>query len=240
MNHNTRRRQILVLGLGILLLAVLACSEAEQAPVKTAVAQAALTALAEGKKAAGTEVAHLMETAQVAGATAAYSALQTVMANLPVIGSNGIPQFQAPVSGAGITASATSDMHTGPDLYAMDYAMKSEGTGIYPTLPGIIVYSGCEDPDYGCAVVIRHQNPSWNTLYYSIYAHMQTGSILPKDTLVDGTKPIGTMGQTGTGGAKGGIHLHFAVRTSDQVQEGLVALYGHDGQAAFDFRPYMP
>ena len=240
MNSNRRTPQTLMIVIAFLFLAVLACSQTEQAPVQTAVAQAGQTALAQGEKVAGTEAAHLIETAQMAGATAAYSALQTLMANSSDLGSNGIPQFRAPVSGAGITTSTDSSMHTGPDQYALDYSMSTEGALIYPTLAGIIIYSGCDDADYGCAVVIRHQNPSWNAIYYSIYAHLQAGSLLPDGTIVDGTKPIGTMGQTGSGGETGGIHLHFAVRTSDQVEQGLTALYGHDAMTAFDFRPYMP
>jgi murein DD-endopeptidase MepM/ murein hydrolase activator NlpD len=247
-------RQMIIFGIAILFLAVLACSVTDQPAVQTAVAQAGQTALAAGQQAALTEAAHLIETAKVAGpteaaqliqtaqaagATAAFSALETIIAGTSQLGSGGYPMFYAPVSGTGLTTSSGSDKHTGPDQYAVDYSMPTEGAPVYPTLAGIIVYSGCDDQDYGCAVVIRHQNPSWNTIYYSIYAHLQTGSLAADGTVVDGNNPIGSMGQTGTGGAGSGIHLHFAVRTSNQVEQGLTALYG-DNMTAFDFRPYMP
>jgi murein DD-endopeptidase MepM/ murein hydrolase activator NlpD len=190
MNPNPRTRQILLLVTAILFLTVLACSVTDQPLVKTAVAQAGETALAAGQQAASTEAAklfqtaqvaartqaahlietaqvagptqaaNLIQTAQVAGATAAYSFLETLMAS-----SGGIPQFRAPVSGNGLTISTGSDRQSGADLYALDYSMPAEGAPVYPTLAGIIVYSGCDDPDYGCAVVIRHQDPGWNTIY---------------------------------------------------------------------------
>jgi murein DD-endopeptidase MepM/ murein hydrolase activator NlpD len=254
MNPNPRTRQILALVIAILFLAVLACSVTDQPALQTAVAKAGETALAAGKQAAlteaahmvetakvagPTEIAHLIETAQKAGATAAYNALQTVIAGTYQLGSGGYPMFRAPVSGAGLTTSTGSDRHTGPDQYAVDYIMPAEGAPVYPTLAGTIVYSGCDDAYYGCAVVIRHQNPSWNDIYYSLYAHLQAGSLAVDGTVVDGSNPIGTLGQTGTGGGVGGIHLHFAVRTSSQLEGGLTALYGQD-MTAFDFRPYMP
>jgi murein DD-endopeptidase MepM/ murein hydrolase activator NlpD len=254
MNPNPRTRQILILVIAILVLAVLACSVTDQPPVKTAVARAGETALAAGQQAAmteaahlvetarvagPTEAAHLMETAQVAGATAAYSALQTIIAGTYQLGPGGYPMFSKPVSGTGLTTSTGSDKQTGPDQFAVDYSMPAEGAPVCPTLAGIIVYSGCDDPAYGCAVVIRHQNQSWNAIYYSLYAHLQASSLTADGTLVDGSSPIGFMGQTGTGGTAAGIHLHFAVRTSDRLEQGLPALSGED-MIAFDFQPYMP
>jgi murein DD-endopeptidase MepM/ murein hydrolase activator NlpD len=269
MNPNLRKRQIFTLVIAILLLAMLACSVTSPSPVKTAVAHAGETALAAGQQAAMTEAAHLVETArvvapteaahlletaqvagptelaqlvgtaQVAGATAAFSALQTVLAGTYQLGQGGYPMFRLPVSGPGLTTSTGSDLQTGPDQFAVDYSMPVEGAPVYPSLAGIIVYSGCDDPVYGCSVVIRHQDQSWNAIYYSIYTHLQAGSLTTDGTLVDGGSPIGSMGQTGTGGLALGIHLHFAVRTSDRLQQGLPALTGED-MTAFDFQPYIP
>jgi murein DD-endopeptidase MepM/ murein hydrolase activator NlpD len=255
MNPTPRNRPMLALVIAVLFLALLACSVTSQPPVQTAVANAGQTALAAGEKAAGTEAAHLVETAKVAaatkavelfataqnaGATAAYSALETIVAGSSQLGSNGFPMFHAPVSGADITIIDNSATHTGPDLYARDYFMSVEGASVYPTLAGVVVYSGCDDPDYGCAVVLRHQNPAWNDIYYSVYAHLQTTGLVANGTIVDGNSPIGLVGQTGSSSGNGSTYLHFAVRISNQLEDGLTALYGNGAMTPFDFRPYMP
>jgi murein DD-endopeptidase MepM/ murein hydrolase activator NlpD len=269
MKTNPHLKQIIALVLAILFTTMLACSVTSQPAVQTAVAQAKDTAVAAAAHAAETEAAHMIETAKVSGptiaanllqtaqvaggteaaqlfetaqvfaATAAYDALQTLMASASTPGSQNIPQFRLPVSGSGLTTSTGSDKQTGADEFAVDYFMPSEGAPVYPTLAGIIVYSGCDDPVYGCAVVILHQDPSWNGFYYSVYAHLQTSNLISEGSLVDGSSPIGAMGHTGTGGATAGIHLHFVVRTSDQLVTGRDALTGNS-MNAFDFKPYMP
>lgn len=256
MKARSRIRNMLALATAgtLLLLSVLACAVTDQPQVQTAVAEAQETALSAAKNLALTEAAKLVETAKVVaqtqaaqmivtaqagGSTAVYGALETLMAGSLGLGSGGYPMFKAPISGEGLTTSTGSDRQSGPDLYALDYFVPSVGLPVYPTLAGIIVYSGCEDPEYGCAVVLMHQNSAWTSLYYSVYSHLQAGSMLPQDTLVDGSLPIGLLGQTGSGGAGAGIHLHFAVRSSTQVVQGLAALRG-DNQSAFDFQPYMP
>lgn len=143
---------------------------------------------------------------------------------------SGIPQFQQPVSGAGISVGPCDPVtdvcgdHKGPDTYAIDY-IGPAGTPIKPTLAGVVVFSGSVSDGYGDVVAIRHSDDqNWNTNYYSIYAHL-TGDGLPKvgDSVVTSTI-IGYMGNTGTTI----VHLHFAVRSSDQVYDGAKALYGQN------------
>lgn len=156
------------------------------------------------------------------------------------------PRFWIPVSGVGegIAQEVGSLSHTGPDAHALDYVWREyEGIDVYPVLRRQVVYSGCVD-DYGCTVVVRHYDDwRWNQKYYSLYAHLQDRDLPSLWVDVDGSRPIGHMGRTGRG-SNGIIHLHFAVRSSNNVYDGLTALYGKDSQnniltPAFDVRPYM-
>jgi len=150
----------------------------------------------------------------------------------------GVPLFRPPVSGVGegITTPIGSIKHTGPDRYALDYAWDEEGVDVYPIMEGRVVYSGCRWNDYGCTVVVRHwDDTKWDRKYYSIYAHLQNADLPAVGSLVDGNRPIGHMGRTGTG-SNNVVHLHFAVRVSDQAYDGLTALYGQ-GMTGFDPRP---
>lgn len=159
-----------------------------------------------------------------------------------------IPYFRYPVSyevGEGVDYEVGSDLHLGADEFAIDFVYPTEGMDIYPALAGRIVYADCQPVVYGCVVAIRHWDDNkWDKKYYSIYAHLQTGSITVKvGDIVDGTKPIGSMGMTGIG-ANNTVHLHFAVRSSDKVYGGLTALYGQVTKdniitPAFNVRPYL-
>lgn len=154
----------------------------------------------------------------------------------------GIPVFRYPVVGIGegVTYDLGSLRHSGADQYAIDFSYDEEGIDVYPTLPGRVVFVGYEK-DYGWTVVLRHWDAEkWDKVYYSIYAHL-TGSDLPELwSVVDGNLPIGIMGKSGNG-SNGVVHLHFAVRASDQVYDGLVALFGKQGFSivtpAFDICP---
>ena len=145
------------------------------------------------------------------------------------------PMFTPPVSGpetsvgicSPIPDSCTGNAHKGPDLYAIDYFGTEGVTAIHPTLAGRVVYANCLDP-YGCVVAIRHwDDQKWDHKYYSIYAHMQSidPSLVSLWKLVDPSTVIGYMGKTGSG-ANGIVHLHFAVRVSNDVYDLEKALYG--------------
>lgn len=152
------------------------------------------------------------------------------------------PDFWVPVNGVGegITTTTGSIAHKGPDEFAIDYVCEQEGVDVYPILPGRVVYVSCNESDYGCTVVIRHwDDKKWDKKFYSIYAHLQREGLPSLWELVDGRKPIGHMGKTGKG-SNGIVHLHFAVRYSDNVYDGLTALYGRENSTivtpAFDVR----
>ena len=148
------------------------------------------------------------------------------------------PRFWEPVSGIGegIEEPVGSTAHTGYDAFAIDYVYEREGVDVYPALPGQIVFSACRNNDYGCTVVIRHwDDTKWDRKYYSVYAHLQDSGRKPVGADVDGRVPIGKMGKTGDG-SNSIIHLHFAVRSSNEVLEGTNALYG-TSQQAFNVRP---
>ena len=141
-----------------------------------------------------------------------------------------------------------STLHHGADYFAIDFLPPPspihQKFGIYPTLPGVVVYAGCGQPLYGCVIAIRHQDDAkWDKKYYSIYAHLEPGSITVKvgDQVVP-THRIAYMGMSGSGGNHQ-VHLHFAVRTSDYALSGFLALYGQYGPYVFtdpfDVRPYL-
>jgi murein DD-endopeptidase MepM/ murein hydrolase activator NlpD len=159
-----------------------------------------------------------------------------------------VPDFRYPVSyeaGEGIDYSVESYAHEGADAFAIDFVYPVEGMDIYPSLAGRVVYADCNAVDYGCVVAIRTwDDAKWDKKYYAVYAHLQPESITVKvDDLVDGTVPIGKMGMSGRGG-NNVVHLHFAVRSSDEVYDGTTALYGQVDKdnvitPAFNVRPYL-
>ena len=244
MNLSKKNTLILSLALAALVLASLGCAVTDSPAVKTAVAEVEKTALAKGEEFARTEAAKAFTTLEAAAKTQAYNAFGTIMSGGAT--TTRVPAFTSPLATTPpvYTTSTTSTAHTGVDAYAVDYIMSAEGAEIHPVLAGTIVFSGYET-DYGNVVVIRHQSADYDLIYYSVYAHLQAGSLLYTDITsddsgitVDPSAIIGRMGNTGNG-SYGIVHLHFAVRTSGYLQEGLTALYGDTGQAAFDFRPYM-
>jgi hypothetical protein len=146
-----------------------------------------------------------------------------------------VPWFHPPVSGVGegITTPIGSIKHAGPDSFALDYQWDEAGVDVYPVYGGRVVYSGCAWKDYGCTVVVRHWDDKvLDQKYYSVYAHLNEGSLPALWTLVDVNRPIGSMGKTGIG-SNDIVHLHFALRGSDQVNDGVSALYG-SGMKAVD------
>ena len=146
------------------------------------------------------------------------------------------PQFQPPVSGDGISIGSwgpDDGDHKGPDYYAIDY-IGPDGTPIKAALAGVVVFSGWADDGYGYVVAIRHSDPqTWDQNYYSIYAHLHQEGLLAVGTTVDTNTIIGNMGQTGTTS----VHLHFAVRSSTEVYDGTMALYG---QSLSEGKIYTP
>lgn len=265
MKHKRRHLLILLPILGLFFLLTLSCTVTDSPAVKTAVAAAAQTAFEKAKELAKTQAAEMLETAEVGAKTAIAEGGEMAMTKAAELlhtaesgaltkifspyatsapGETTTPQFSSPLRVSGYTTSTSSSAHTGPDAFSVDYVMSAEGADIFPILAGTIVFSGY-DTDYGYVVVIRHQSDNYDAIYYSVYAHLQAGSLLHPEVdsddgnlQVDPGQVIGRMGNTGNK-SYGIVHLHLAVRTSASLQEGLVALFGASGQAAFDFRSYM-
>lgn len=146
----------------------------------------------------------------------------------------GEPTFWYPVSrevGEGVSYTVESEKHQNADAFAIDFLAPGQNDqkdyGVYPTLPGRVVYAGCGSKFYGCAVALQHADGTkWRRIYYSIYAHLKEGSLTVKvgDEVTIGNR-LGWMGKSGKGG-NGIVHLHFAVRSSPALYSGLLALYG--------------
>lgn len=149
------------------------------------------------------------------------------------------PKVYMPVNGIGegVTTSIGSTAHKGVDTFAIDYSYPEKGIPVYSVLPGKIVFSGKVN-DYGNVVVVRHwDDTKWDKKFYTIYAHLDANNLQPLG-LVDMSKPVGYMEKSGIGG-NGIIHLHFAMRSSNNEYSGLDALYGNSATPAFDARPFF-
>jgi murein DD-endopeptidase MepM/ murein hydrolase activator NlpD len=90
---------------------------------------------------------------------------------------------------------------------AVDSKDNRVGKPIYATTYGVVVSVG--QSDFGNHVVIEHD--VLGVKFYSVYAHLDTQSVAEGDIVDDATQ-IGTMG-VGNGNA----HLHFEVRTPENV-----------------------
>ncbi len=89
-----------------------------------------------------------------------------------------------------------SGFHRGMDIAAQ------EGTPIYPSMKGLVVYSG-EKSGYGNVVEVKHSNG-----YLSRYAH-NSKNMVKKGDNVDTSDIIALVGKTGRAT---GAHLHFEMR----------------------------
>jgi murein DD-endopeptidase MepM/ murein hydrolase activator NlpD len=183
------------------------------------------------------------------------TAAKTIQAALAI---ERVPIFWYPVNytfGQAVSYSLESSAHRGADQYAIDFLVPQplilaekasipKRIGIYPTLPGRVVYADCRDVDYGCVVAVQHwDDTKWDKKYYSIYAHLAPNSItVSVGDFVNTSSQIGWMGKTGKDG-NNIVHLHFAVRSSDYAYDGRIALYGQYDKniitPAFNAKPIL-
>lgn len=97
--------------------------------------------------------------------------------------------------------------HQGIDLSA------PEGTFILASASGKVIEVGIRDAGLGNYVQIKHKVK--NKSYITLYAHMLDNSILvSKGQTIKGGQKIGIIGSTGR---STGIHLHFALYSSNVV-----------------------
>jgi hypothetical protein len=102
-----------------------------------------------------------------------------------------------------------------------DFAARA-GTPIPAAAPGEVVYSGFNE-NFGNTVVVR------NEAGYSLYAHMQEGSPMPKP----GQRiwPGDFIGNVGSTGARStGPHLHYSVIKNEKETRALGRDYPNGGQ----------
>ncbi|WP_298243750.1 M23 family metallopeptidase [uncultured Bradyrhizobium sp.] len=97
--------------------------------------------------------------------------------------------------------------HSGQDFAARP------GTPIPAATPGTVVYSGFND-NFGNTVIVR------NEAGYSLYAHMQEGSSMPKPG--QRVWPGDIIGNVGSTGARStGPHLHYSVIKNEDATPAL-------------------
>lgn len=87
--------------------------------------------------------------------------------------------------------------HLGIDIAAV------QGTTVYASDSGTVIYAGWIDGGYGNMIEIDHNNG-----YATVYAHLSSISVTCGSNVMRGT-PIGQAGSTGK---STGAHLHFEVR----------------------------
>jgi hypothetical protein len=139
-------------------------------------------------------------------------------------------KFKRPVTqvGDGAPKAMGSPAHNNQDVYAVDFPAyinwDKRNPDVRAALPGQVVYSDCTT-DYGCAVVVRtFDTNKYGVIYYAVYARLAKDGRPAVGTLVDSTKLVG---QIDTTSGNKGSYLHFAVRTSNALYDGVNALYGN-------------
>lgn len=77
---------------------------------------------------------------------------------------------------------------------------------------GVVVYSACIRYDYGCHIIVDHQNG-----YQTLYAHMSSLGVSVGQSVARG----GYLGVMGSTGRSTGPHLHFEIRSGGQLLNPL-------------------
>ena len=138
------------------------------------------------------------------GAIEAFKSHIVEETGLSGLDTDGLDEYKSPIKGRISSFYGMRDdpltgkekFHKGTDIAA------PEGTSIYPTMEGVVTFSG-KMGGYGNLVEVRHPNG-----FSSRYAHNSKNSVKVGD-LVTTEDKIGEVGQTGRAT---GPHLHFEVR----------------------------
>jgi len=99
--------------------------------------------------------------------------------------------------------------HTGVDLATVP--PRSGGT-VRSVFRGLVILSvpSTDSAGFGNVILIEHALP--DRTFYSLYAHLEDGSVPPLGAFVETGTPVGRVGITGNSG--GVPHLHFAIKTT--------------------------
>lgn len=86
------------------------------------------------------------------------------------------------------------------------------GPAILAADSGVVVYSACLRYDYGCHIIVDHQNG-----YQTLYAHLSSLGVSVGQSVARG----GYLGVMGSTGRSTGPHLHFEIRSGGQLLNPL-------------------
>lgn len=115
----------------------------------------------------------------------------------PASGPMGSTAFMYPTGTSDVSGFDFTSYHLGVDLTAF------EGSPIYASDSGTVIYAGWNSSGYGNLVVIDHNN-GWETLYAHLsQIYVSCGQGVARGTII---------GAAGSTGRSTGSHLHFEVR----------------------------
>lgn len=111
--------------------------------------------------------------------------------------------------------------HSGQDLNGIGGENTDAGEPVRAAARGRVVYCGTPSAGWGKVVVLAHRIPGDDTVYQSIYAHLQDVKVAYGDTVCRGQ-------QIGTIGTAEGVylaHLHFEIVASRVIEAGNTAYH---------------
>ncbi len=132
--------------------------------------------------------------------------------------------FMYDAQGFGENNAKRGGVHSGQDLNGIGGQNTDLGEPVRAAARGTVVYCGTPSAGWGKVVVLAHRIPGDDTIYQSLYAHLQDVKVAYGDTVCRGQ-------QIGTIGTAEGVylaHLHFEIAASRVVEAGVTA-YHPDG-----------
>lgn len=132
--------------------------------------------------------------------------------------------FMYDAQGFGVHNEKRGGFHSGQDLNGIGGQNTDLGTPVRAAARGLVVYCGTPSAGWGKVVVVAHRLPGDETVYQTLYAHLDAVKVRTGDTVYRGDE-IGTMG---TAEGQYWAHLHFEVIASRMVEAGITAYHPGD------------
>ena len=129
--------------------------------------------------------------------------------------------FMYDAQGFGEETAKRGGFHSGQDLNGIGGENTDAGEPVRAAARGRVVYCGTPSAGWGKVVVLAHRIPGDDTVYQSIYAHLQDVKVAYGDTVCRGQ-------QIGTIGTAEGVylaHLHFEIVASRVIEAGNTAYH---------------